>query len=78
MASIGVAVQSGIPGIFKNSQGDVNDRLEPDMSDRDLSVRLCGVKRVLRSRRRSKVCGVSSACGIGGALVSNEQEMDKT
>jgi hypothetical protein len=57
IASIGVAVQSGIPGTFKKPHGDVaayrGDEL--DVSDwvcsKHLSELLCGVEKIASKRR---------------------------
>jgi hypothetical protein len=61
IASIGVAVQSGIPGTLRNSQGEVtvDDGVEPSIAD---STGHCGISRKeLEICRRARACGESSA-----------------
>ena len=83
---MGVAVQSVMPGTLRNSQGDgtLDRGFEPGMfSDwdcsRHFSELISGAERMeLMIRRRTIASGESSTALMGGALVSNEQEMDKT
>jgi hypothetical protein len=86
IASIGVAVQSGIPGTLRNSQGDVKigrgvcPLISHGVSLRHLSELVSGVERMVLRRVCARLGGPGelSDTEFEGAVVSNEQVMDKT